>query len=135
MDRRQFLLTSAATASLAALGHTAQAATGGSLPPTNIIFTQDNAGVWEAKKGSHLPKIEIAGGKVTVTTKHGHSEEHYIVRHTLLLGDGSVLGATTFSPEDSPVSTYELPSGYKGKLYATSFCNKHDLWLSEVSVG
>lgn len=133
MDRRKFLLTSAA-ATAATLGSTAQAAEGMSLPPKNLFFTQENAGAWEAKKGSHLPNIEVATGKVKVSTKHGHSADHYITRHTLLLADGTVVGAKTFSSGDEPVSEYALPSGYKGMIFATSNCNQHDLWLAEAMV-
>jgi superoxide reductase len=128
------MVTSAAATAAATLGSTAQAAEGMSLPTKNLVFTQENAGVWEAKKGSHLPKIEVTAGKVKVSTKHGHSAEHYITRHTLLLADGTVVGAKTFSPEDAPVSEYELPAGYKGKVFATSNCNQHDLWLAEATV-
>ena len=134
MDRRHFLFASAAATTVATLGGRVQAAEGASLPSKNIVFTQDNAGIWEAKKGSHVPMIEAAEGKIKVTTNHGHSEEHYIVRHTLVLDDGTVVGATTFSPQDKPVSEYELPAGYRGKIYATSICNKHDLWLAAASV-
>jgi superoxide reductase len=39
-----------------------------------------------------------------------------------------------FTPKDKPVSAYTLPAGYAGKVCATSFCNLHDLWLSEATV-
>jgi superoxide reductase len=135
MDRRSFLISSAAAAAVSTISGTAHAIGGGSqLPPKNLVFTQDNPGKWEAKKGSHLPKIELTGGKVKVSTKHSQSEDHYIVRHTLLLADGTEVGSTTFSPEEKPVSEYELPAGYKGNLFATSFCNRHDLWLAETVI-
>lgn len=134
MDRRKFLLNSTAAAAVATVANTAQAAEGASQPPKNVIFTQDNAGSWEAKKGSHVPLIEVTGGKVKLTTKHGHSADHYIVRHTLLLSDGTLVGAKTFTPEDAPVSEYALPAGYKGKIFGTSFCNQHDLWMAEAAV-
>ncbi|MEJ2692796.1 MAG: desulfoferrodoxin family protein [Candidatus Thiodiazotropha sp.] len=134
MDRRSFLMSSAATAAIATIGGTAHATEGGSpLPPKNLVFTQVNTGHWESKKGSHLPKIELTGRKVRVSTKHSQSEDHYIVRHTLLLADGTLVGSATFSPDDKPVSDYELPNGYKGSLFATSFCNRHDLWLVETT--
>jgi superoxide reductase len=105
-----------------------------SLPTINVTYTADNLGVHQARKGTHLPKIELLNGKVKVTTPHGSSEEHFIVRHTLLLADGTLLGAKVFTAKDKPVSEYSLPAGYKGKVYATSFCNLHDLWLAEASV-
>ncbi len=97
---------------------------------TNIIYTQNNPGKWAKKVGSHAPVITVKGDKVVVETKHLMSEKHFIVRHTLVLEDGTVLGAKTFTPKDKPVSEYTLPKGYKGKIYATSFCNLHDFWLS-----
>jgi len=60
---------------------------------------------------------------------------HYIVRHTLVTADGTVLGEHTFSGSDEKaVSTVTLPDGFSGKLIATSFCNLHDLWVSEMTV-
>lgn len=135
MDRRAFLAGSAGAAVVAvSLAGNAHAADGAALPAVNVVYTKDNAGVWEAKKGGHLPKFEIAGSKVTVTTPHASSEAHFIVRHTLLLANGTVVGARTFTAADTPVSQYTLPDGYKGKIFATSFCNQHDLWLSETTV-
>jgi superoxide reductase len=49
-------------------------------------------------------------------------------------GNGTVVGAKVFTPKDKPVSAYTLPAGYAGKVCATSFCNLHDLWLSEATV-
>ncbi len=134
MDRRHFLLYTATTATAAVLASTAQAIDTSSLPPKNLIFSQDNGGMWESKKDSHVPAIKVDNDRVTVSTDHGHSNSHYIVRHTLLLADGTVVGTKTFSPLDEPISVHKLPAGYKGSIYATSFCNKHDLWLAEASI-
>ncbi len=101
---------------------------------TNIIYTKKNPGRWAKKAGSHAPIIEVKGRKVKVETKHPMSEGHFIVRHTLVLKDGTVLGAKTFTYKDKPVSEYTLPEGYKGKIIATSFCNLHDFWLSETII-
>jgi len=73
-----------------------------------------------------------SGSKVVVVTNHPMSQEHYIVRHTLLLADGTFVGTKTFTPADKPESTYDLPNGYKGKIYVSSFCNLHDFWLLET---
>jgi len=60
------------------------------------------------------------------------SPAHYIVRHTLVLEDGTVAGAETFEPTAAEArSTHVLPAGYSGRIYATSFCNRHDLWVTE----
>ena len=104
------------------------------LPPENLIFTEKNGGKWKSKTRLHIPIIEVTENKVKIRTEHGQSERHHIVRHTLLLADGTVVGATTFSFNDAPISDYALPTGYKGKIFATSFCNMHDLWLAEATV-
>jgi superoxide reductase len=135
MNRRNFLLSSAAAAAIATTSSASHAIEGGNqLPPKNLIYTKDNAGKWEAKKGSHLPVIELTDRRVKIITKHSQSDDHYIVRHTLLLADGTEIGSSTFSPEDEPISEHELPESYTGSLFATSFCNRHDLWLTEITV-
>lgn len=100
-----------------------------------IIYTKENPGKWAKKVGSHLPSINVDGNKVTIKTNHGMSKKHFVVRHTLVSEQGEVLGEKTFTPEDEDaISSFELAADYKGKLYATSFCNKHDFWLAETQV-
>ena len=100
-----------------------------------VIFTEKEQGRWEGKAISHVPIVKVEGQKVTLTTAHGMSEEHYIVRHTLVDSRGKLLGSKTFYPSDKVArSSYVLPAGFHGKLIATSFCNKHDFWLKEFSV-
>lgn len=100
-----------------------------------IIYTKENPGKWKGKEGSHAPQVSVAGRKVTITTPHPMTQGHHIVRHTLVLKDGSVAGGKTFFPvqDTKAVSTFELPEGYKSSFYATSFCNLHDLWVTEGS--
>lgn len=136
MDRRNFL-TSASSAGLAGvLAHAAPAAAAqtGPLPPKNLLFSTDNTGIWESKKATHVPSIGVEDGRATIATPHPMLEEHFIVRHTLLLADGTVVGAKTFTYKDQPVSEYALPKGYKGRIIATSFCNQHDFWWAEATV-
>ena len=130
--RREFLEGSLLAASAMVLG-TFTTASAASQPFSGIIYTKSNPGKWSKKIGSHAPQVSIAGNKVTITTAHPMSQEHYIVRHTLVLADGTVVGEKTFyTPKDTKaVSTFELPAGYKAKFYATSFCNLHDLWMTE----
>ncbi len=133
-DRRDFIKCGLVAGSAVILGGvTGASAT--AAPYTNIVYTADNPGQWGQKVGSHLPSITLDGSKVTVFTKHSMSEKHFIVRHTLVLSDGTVVGAKVFSGTDKEAkSSYELPAGYKGKVFATSFCNLHDFWLNEVTV-
>jgi len=135
--RRNFIKTTLTVASGMALGQASTVfatGTAGSCP-ASIVYTAENPGQWSKKVKGHAPQVSIEGKKVTITTNHGMSEEHYIVRHTLVTDDGKVLGAKTFSPsEENAVSTYELPEGLVSKLHATSFCNKHDLWVTEITL-
>jgi len=135
-DRRDFIKTGLTLASGMVLGQATTTALAASDSwPSNIVYTAENPGQWAKKVGGHLPKVSIEGNKITITTDHGMSEKHYIVRHTLVSEDGKVLGAKTFSPSDEEaVSSFELPEGPISKLYATSFCNKHDLWVTEFTV-
>jgi superoxide reductase len=133
-DRRDFLKGGlvAATALVAGSVNIASAAPA---PYANIIHTTANPGKWDKKVGSHLPSIAIEGNKVTLFTKHGMSEKHFIVRHTLVLEDGTVVGGKVFTPSDAEAkSTFELPPGFKGKFFGTSFCNLHDFWVNEATV-
>ncbi len=133
-SRREFLKSSVVAASVLALGRALPVqASGDTL--SGVIYTKDNPGKWGKKVGSHLPSITVEGSKVTLDTKHPMSKKHYIIRHTLVLEDGTVVGAKTFYPDvKKAVSSYELPAGYKGKIYGTSFCNLHDFWLNEAMV-
>jgi superoxide reductase len=133
-DRRDFLKTTVAAASVLAISSVPGAFAAGKAMYTNIIFTKDNPGMWAGKEGSHAPEVTVTGSKVAIVTKHPMSDKHFIVRHSLVLEDGTFVGATTFTPAEKPESSYELPAGYKGKVYATSFCNLHDFWLTETMI-
>ncbi len=106
-----------------------------------VYYTKENPGHWAKKVGSHLPNLELvkgADGAVTVkvSTKHGQNGyKHYIVKHQLLDGNYRFIAETMFDPDkDDADSEYKLPAGYKGMVYATSMCNKHDVWLNGVEV-
>lgn len=141
-NRRTFLKSSLAVAAGLAVGHISPVSAGQTCSyPKGIVYTKQNPGKWSGKTGGHVPKVKVEGSKVTVTTTHGMSEAHYIVRHTLVSKCGKVLGEKTFSPSDAVAkSVFDLPdtsSKYAWdttKLYATSFCNKHDLWVAEFEV-
>jgi superoxide reductase len=138
MKRREFLKATALLTGSVAMGlHTrAHAAQGIDMP--GIIYTEKNQGKWAGKAASHAPKVSLDGRKVTIRTMHPMTEKHFIVRHTLVTEKGTVIGEKVFYPTDKEaVSTFDIDyeaSGYKGKLYATSFCNLHDLWVTEFSV-
>jgi superoxide reductase len=137
-DRRDFLKASVALAAGMVVSGASKAIASSGTYPAGIIYTADNPGQWAKKVGGHAPMVTKDGFKITITTNHSMSEIHYIVRHTLVAEDGTVIGSQTFSPDDEkPVSTYDLYdfSGNPGsKVYATSFCNLHDFWLTELKL-
>jgi len=134
-ERRDFLKASLALAAGVAVGSASQSvASTGSFPP-GVVYTAETPGQWAAKVGSHAPIVTRDGKRITVTTKHPMSEIHYIVRHSLVAEDGTVIGAITFAPDDKEaVSTYNLPENAGTRVYATSFCNQHDFWLTEFTL-
>ncbi len=133
-NRRNFLKTTAAAASVLALNSVPRAFAENMPIYTNIIYTKGNPGIWAQKAYLHVPEVTIIREKVNVVTKHPMEDGHFIVRHTLILEDGTYIGSATFTPADKPESSYELPNRYKGKIYATSFCNLHDFWLTETMI-
>lgn len=119
----------------AAIGNSAKVYAASETFPAGVVYTAENPGKWAKKVGSHAPKVNVEGGKIAISTMHPMSEKHYIVRHTLVSTDGNVIGEKTFYPSDKEaVSIYELPPGKGLNLYVTSFCNKHDFWLTEFTV-
>ncbi len=142
MDRRHFFKAGVSGAAAAALlprqlmaGDAPAGMAGG------VYYTAENPGRWAKKVSSHLPQLEKVAGadgsvSVKVVTKHGqHGYKHYIVKHQLLDADYRFLAETMFDPDkDEAESEHKLPAGYKGKVYALSLCNKHDLWLNGIEV-
>jgi superoxide reductase len=132
--RREFLLGTLAVGAAVAVGRPGTAlGAGTAFPP--FVYTKENPGRWAGKEGAHAPKVTAEGGKVTILTPHPMTPAHFIVKHTLLTPEGKVLGEKTFTASDAKAeSSHELPAGFKGALWATSFCNLHDLWLAELAV-
>ena len=129
--RRDFIKGSLIVASAAFVGrgNNAHAAT----YPAGLLYTIDAPGRWPGKEGSHAPKGTVDAGKVTIVTPHPMSPTHFIVKHTLVKADGKFLGEKMFTASDKPESTYLLPAGFSGAVWATSFCNLHDLWLTPLT--
>lgn len=132
-NRRNFMKTSLVAS--AGLMTAVSSSMASSNTPKNIFaYSTADQGRWEGKAGSHAPVITGTDGKITVETKHGMSNEHYIVKHSIVTEEGEVLGENIFFPSDKKaISSYEI-KGKHTKLYALSFCNLHDLWVTEFSV-
>jgi len=136
-NRRTFLKTSLLVASGLAVSGKVLAKGKDKMPEfPGVIYSKKDQGMWDGKADSHVPEVTIKGRKVTVYTDHGMSEKHYIVRHTLVTPKGEVLGSKTFYPvvDEDARSYYDIPENFSGKLYATSFCNKHDFWINEFEI-
>ncbi len=130
-SRRNFLKGSlAATVGLIATAALPASACG-MQQTAGFTYSTNAPGKWKGKEAGHAPKISITGNKVTVSTDHGMSEGHYIVRHTLLDAHGEVLGEQTYYPSQKKAETTFTITGKHSRLYATSFCNLHDLWITE----
>ena len=133
-SRRDFLKGTLALAGAVAASRVAGAQAGTVFPP-GLIYTAAAPGRWAGKEGSHAPKVTVEGRKVTILTPHSMSEPHFIVKHTLITADGRFLGEKTFTAASPKAeSSYEVPADVTGALWATSFCNLHDLWLSEFTL-
>ncbi|OQX80660.1 MAG: hypothetical protein B6D61_01700 [Bacteroidetes bacterium 4484_249] len=133
-NRRNFVKISLITAAGLTSSHLLASPGKGNELPDNIIYSEQKPGRWPKKAGSHLPEVTVEGRTVTIKTDHGMSGLHYIVRHTLVAENGDVLSEKTFFPTDEEaISVFEVSDSYS-KLYATSFCNKHDLWIKEFSI-
>jgi len=132
--RREFLKGSLVVAGAAMVGSPVQVR-GASTFPAGLIYTKGAPGRWAGKEGAHVPRVTVEGRNVKVVTPHPMTEKHFIVKHTLLTPEGRLLGEKTYANTDSAAeSSYALPEGFKGTLWATSFCNLHDLWLAEFAV-
>ena len=132
--RRDFLKGSVALAG-AALAGAAPCAGAAATFPAGLVYTKDAPGRWAGREATHVPKVSIEGRTVKVVTPHTMSPKHYIVKHTVQTPEGKLIGEKTFAPTDTAAeSSFPLPDGFRGALWATSFCNLHDLWLAEFAV-
>jgi superoxide reductase len=132
--RRNFLKGSLAVLGAAMVGGVVQAQAATKFPD-GLIYTKDMPGRWAGKEGTHAPQVTVQGRTIKIVTPHAMIKEHFIVKHTLVTPAGKLLGEKTFANTDPAAeSSYPLPEGLKGSLWATSFCNLHDLWLTEFTV-
>jgi len=133
-NRRDFMKTSL-VASAGVIAASVLPASAAENTKENIFtYSQKNQGRWEGKAGSHAPVVSVEGDKITVETKHGMSEMHYIVKHSIVTDTGEVLGEQVFYPSDKKaISVFEIKGKHK-EVYALSFCNLHDLWVTEFTI-
>ena len=132
--RRDFLKGSLVVAGVAMAGGAVKVQAASTFP-VGLIYTKEAPGRWAGKEGSHAPKVTMEGRNVKVVTSHPMTEKHFIVKHALVTPEGKIIGEKTFANTDPAAeSSYALPEGFKGVLWATSFCNLHDLWVTELAI-
>ena len=131
-NRRDFLKTSMVVAAALAAGKVSPVLASGNSLPAGLIYTSSNQGKWAGKAKSHAPVVMVAGDTYKVVTNHPMTEPHFIVRHTLVAADGEIVGEKTFTANDAKAASEFKVAAGKKVLYASSFCNKHDFWVTEV---
>ncbi len=134
-SRRLFVKNSLIVGAGLLVGKTVEAKKGSVYPYTGVVYTKNNPGKWAGKVNDHLPRVSVKGRGVRIETPHVMNKSHYIVRHTLVSKNGEVIGEKTFYPGDKKaVSTFKLSFFSDAVFFATSFCNKHDLWVTRFNV-
>ena len=132
MDRREFAKSALLGTVIAAALPTISAADTAE-PTENVLFSEGDPGHWANVASLHVPQTSVAGGKLTITTPHPQSAAHYIVSHTVVLGNGVFLSRKTFAYTDAPTSEHVLPADYTGPVTVTSTCNLHDVWTRTIA--
>lgn len=74
----------------------------------------------------HVPEVEKDDDKIKVKVNHVMEEEHYIEWICYVTDNGTQF--TYFKPGDTPEATYR----YEANSIVYAYCNKHELWSSEV---
>lgn len=132
--RRELLQGVLVVASAAIVGSAARVQAAGACPVA-LFYTKDAPGRWAGKEISHTPTATAIGKTLKVVTPHPMTAPHFIVKHTVVTPDGILIGEKTFTPTDPTAeSSYALPDGFQGPLLVASFCNLHDLWVTELTV-
>jgi len=133
--RRDFMKSSLAVSAVALTATTIPLLAAQNSKVNIFAYSKANPGRWEGKDKSHAPIVTIKGDDVTVETKHGMSSAHYIVKHTLLSETGEVIGENVFFPQTDKkaISHFKLTGKHK-EIYALSFCNLHDQWVTKTTL-
>jgi superoxide reductase len=131
--RREFLKGSLAFAGAAVVG-SAVPVQAGSTFPIGLVYTKEAPGRWAGKEGGHAAKVTVEGRTVKVVTSHPMTEKHFIVKHTLITPEQGHRRENLCQYRSSRRVFLRAAPRFKGNLWATSFCNLHDLWLTEFTV-
>ena len=94
-------------------------------------MTKLEAGVVEASREKHIPKVTVDGDTVIAevgSVYHPMSEEHHIAWVYLQTDKGGQRKA--LSPNDEPIVKFALADEKPIAVYA--YCNLHGLWKAEI---
>lgn len=80
----------------------------------------------EASFEKHIPTYEIKGENIEVKVNHVMEDEHYIKWISLVSNDKEI--TKYFNPGEEPICKFPYIKG--SAIY--SYCNKHDLWKTDV---
>lgn len=81
----------------------------------------------DASFEKHIPTVEVNGDKIKVVVNHVMEEEHYIEWICFVSDEKECI--KYFKPGDVAEAEFRYIPG--SKVYA--YCNKHDLWMKEIS--
>jgi len=101
-----------------------------------LYYTKESPGRWSKKAGSHSPIVSKTDAGVRVLTGHPMiANKHWIIKHILLDKDFKFIAENMFDPAKDKVamSNFDLAE-QKGLVYALSVCNKHDTWVTAITV-
>ena len=80
----------------------------------------------DAAVEKHVPTYEVKDGKIFVRVNHVMEEDHYVEWISIVFDGAEKI--TYFKPGDEPVAHCKYVPG--STIYA--YCNKHELWKTEV---
>merc|ERR1711908_204007 len=105
------------------------------------VYTVEEPGQWKGKSGEHVPMLDLhmveGGGWVAeLETNHGKEPSHFIQKHWIEDGAGTILGVVDFDINDDSennrhgkqVSNIHVPSSAQEPLTTYALCNQHGTW-------
>lgn len=105
--------------------------------PDNILYSAERPGKWRGRVKAHVPEVRLDGEVGKIVTNHEMAPDHFIVRHSLVTPRGELLFSRTFKREDKKaISVFSADEDIRvgRRCVALSFCNRHDLWIAEVTL-
>ena len=80
----------------------------------------------DASYEKHIPCFEIKDNKIIITVNHVMDNDHYIEWISVITNNQEII--KYFKPGDEPILEVDYIKG----MTIYSYCNKHNLWMTEV---